>query len=276
MYRIGWFSSGRGEGSRNLLTTMNESIDKGQIDADIAFVFCNREPGQSNETDLFLKLVGSYHIPLVCFSSKKFRDKRRTGPLTDWRLEYDRQVMERLKGFQSDICVLAGYMLIIGEEMCQHYDMINLHPAAPGGPQGTWREVIWKLIESGASQTGVMMHLVIPELDKGPPVTYCTFPIRGESFDRHWEEIKGLSVNELMAQQGDNNPLFSLIRSEGVKRELPLIVVTLKAFSEGTVRIEEGKVTDSSGQTVKGYSLTEVIDAIVNPYENRGLQEHSL
>ena len=270
MYRIGWFSSGRGEGSRNLLTTMNESIDKGRIDADIAFVFCNREPGQSNETDLFLKLVESYHIPLVCFSSKKFRAKRRTGPLTDWRFEYDRQVMERLKGFQADICVLAGYMLIVGEEMCQHYDMINLHPAAPGGPQGTWREVIWKLIESGASETGVMMHLVIPELDKGPPVTYCTFPIRGEPFDRHWEEIKGLSVNELMAQQGDANPLFSLIRSEGVKRELPLIVVTLKAFSEGTVRIEEGKVTDSSGQTVKGYSLTEVIDAIVNPYENRG------
>ena len=114
------------------------------------------------------------------------------------------------------------------------------------------------------------MHLVIPELDKGPPVTYCTFPIRGEPFDRHWEEIKGLSVNELMAQQGDNNPLFSLIRSEGVKRELPLIVVTLKAFSKGTVRIEEGKVIDSSGQTVKGYSLTEVIDAIVNPYGNLG------
>jgi folate-dependent phosphoribosylglycinamide formyltransferase PurN len=270
MYRIGWFSSGRGEGSRNLLTTMKESIDKGQIDADIAFVFCNREPEQSNETDLFLKLVESYHIPLVCFSSKKFRAKWRTGPLTDWRLAYDRQVMERLKGFQADICVLAGYMLIVSEEMCQHYDMINLHPAAPGGPQGTWREVIWKLIESEASETGVMMHLVIPELDKGPPVTYCTFPIRGEPFDRHWEEIKGLPVNELMAQQGDANPLFSLIRSEGVKRELPLIVVTLKAFSEGTVRIEEGKVTDSSGQTVKGYSLTEVIDAIVNPYENQG------
>jgi hypothetical protein len=127
--------------------------------------------------------------------------------------------------------------------------------------------VIWKLIESEASETGVMMHLVIPELDKGPPVTYCTFPIRGEPFDRHWEEIKGLPVNELMAH---DNPLFSLIRSEGVKRELPLIVVTLKAFSKGTVRIEEGKVTDSSGQTVKGYSLTEVIDAIVNPYENQG------
>ncbi len=269
MYQIGWFSSGRGEGSRNLLTAMKESIDKGQITADIAFVFCNREPGHSNETDLFLKLVESYHIPLVCFSSRKFRARRKADPLTDWRLEYDRQVMERLKFFQVDVCVLAGYMLIVGEEMCQRYDMINLHPAAPGGPQGTWREVIWKLIEREASETGVMMHLVIPELDKGPPVTYCTFPIRGEPFDRHWEEIKGLPTNELIARQGDDNPLFRLIRSEGVKRELPLIVATIKAFSEGMVRIEDGKVVDSSGRMVKGYSLTEEINAIVKPYVQR-------
>jgi phosphoribosylglycinamide formyltransferase-1 len=269
MYRIGWFSSGRGEGSRNLLTTMKESIDKGQIKADISFVFCNREPGQSDETDLFLKLVESYHIPLICFSSRKFRARRKAGLLTDWRLEYDREVMERLKGFQADVCVLAGYMLIVGEEMCQHYDMINLHPAAPGGPQGTWREVIWKLIESEASETGVMMHLVIPELDKGPPVTYCVFSITGSPFDRHWEEIKGLSITELKAQQGDDNPLFKLIRSEGVKRELPLIVATVKAFSEGMVRIEDGKVVDSGGRTVKGYSLTEEINTIVNPYNKR-------
>jgi folate-dependent phosphoribosylglycinamide formyltransferase PurN len=62
--------------------------------------------------------------------------------------------MERLTGFNPDINVLAGYMLIVGAEMCQRYDMINLHPAIPGGPKGTWREVIWKLIETGASETG--------------------------------------------------------------------------------------------------------------------------
>jgi phosphoribosylglycinamide formyltransferase-1 len=46
--------------------------------------------------------------------------------------------------------------------------MINLHPAAPGGPTGTWQEVIWQLIEGRAVETGVMMHLVTPELDRGP------------------------------------------------------------------------------------------------------------
>ena len=58
--------------------------------------------------------------------------------------------MNRLQGFHPDLCVLAGYMLIVGEEMCQRYNMINLHPAAPGGPTGTWQEVIWQLIDSKA------------------------------------------------------------------------------------------------------------------------------
>lgn len=263
MYKIGWFSSGRGEGSRALLTTMMESIGRGEIDAEISFAFCNREPGQTPETDQFHRLVESYHLPLVCLSSKKFREQLGPEALANWRLEYDRQVMERLSQFPADICVLAGHMLIVGEEMCQRYTMINLHPAAPGGPAGTWREVIWQLIENKASETGVMMHLVIPELDKGPPVTYCTFPIRGEPFDRHWKDIEGIPVSELIAQQGDQNPLFRLIRREGVKRELPLIVTTVKAFSEGRVRIRNGQVVDASGQPIQAYSLTEEINEIV-------------
>ena len=103
MYRIGWFSSGRGEGSRALLTAMMESIRRGETSAEISFVFCNRERGQTLETDQFHQLVESYGLPLVCLSSQKFR--RRLGPeaLGSWRLEYDRQVMERLSQFPADI-----------------------------------------------------------------------------------------------------------------------------------------------------------------------------
>jgi hypothetical protein len=78
--------------------------------------------------------------------------------------------------------------------MCLRYNMINLHPAAPGGPAGTWQEVIWQLIRTGAHKTGVMMHLVTPELDRGPVVTYCIFSIRGSTpFDGYWQEIEGLA-----------------------------------------------------------------------------------
>jgi len=250
MYRIGWFSTGRDKAARDLLRTVQNSIKHGEIEAEISFVFSNREPGEAKESDLFFELVKGYPIPLVHFSSKRFKAQMRGSVVRDWRLEYDREVMRRLEGFQADLCVLAGYMLIIGEEMCRRYKMINLHPALPGGPTGTWQEVIWKLIESKAERTGAMMHLVTPELDKGPPVTYCAFPIKGKPFDRYWKEIKGQSIAEVKARQGENNPLFMLIRKHGLDREFPLIVATLKAFSEGKVRIEDGRVVDSSSQII--------------------------
>ncbi len=268
MYQLGWFSTGRDKAARDLLKAVNSSIKLGEIKAEIAFVFTNREPGESEESDLFLKLAENYHIPLICFSYQKFKAGKvipgtsQEGALPLWRLDYDREVVNRLQGFHPDLCVLAGYMLIVGEEMCQRYNMINLHPAAPGGPTGTWQEVIWQLIGSKAQETGAMMHLVTPELDKGPPVTYCTFPIRGEPFDRYWAEIKGHSLEEIK-KQGENNPLFQLIRRHGLAREFPLIVATVKAFSEDKVKIITDKVVDIDGRPINGYNMTNEIDKLV-------------
>ncbi|MCJ7769138.1 MAG: phosphoglycerate transporter, partial [Dehalococcoidales bacterium] len=173
-----------------------------------------------------------------------------------------RDVMERLKDFQPALCILAGYMLIVGREMCKRYTMINLHPAAPGGPTGTWQEVIWQLVEYHATETGAMMHLVTSELDKGPVVCYCTFPITGSSFDIYWQQLTGYDIDEVKRRQGENNPLFRLIRQHGLKREFPLILATMKVFSQGKVRITDGKVTNSKGNTINGYNLTVEIDKI--------------
>ncbi len=171
--------------------------------------------------------------------------------------------MNRLQDFSPDLCVLAGYMLIVGKEICQRYNMINLHPAAPGGPTGTWQEVIWQLIDNQAQQTGAMMHLVTPELDKGPPVTHCTFPIRGKPFDRYWQEIEGLPIDSPKRHEARNS-LFKLIRQHGLAREFPLIITTLKAFSQGKIRISTGKeVIDAEGKPIKGYNMTDEIDKIV-------------
>ena len=266
MYQLGWFSTGRGKGSRGLLNAVHDSIKSGELEAEIAFVFCSRERGETEATDIFLKMVEDYHLPLITFSYQKFKSKieatntGQTETLPSWRLDYDREVMARLQGFNPDLCVLAGYMLIVGKELCQKYNMINLHPAMPEGPTGTWQEVIWELIDSGAEATGAMMHLVTPELDKGPVVTYCTFPIRGEPFDSYWAEIKGQSLEQIKKEQGENNSLFKLIRQYGVARELPLIIATIKAFSQGKVKITTDKrAIDTEQRPIHGYDLTDEI-----------------
>lgn len=269
-YKIGWFSTGRGAGSRALLKTVQDAIIAGELDVEIEFVFCSRDCGETEATDQYLEMVEDYDIPLVKFSYQMYKAVRDmpnpdpSQPLPQWRLDYDREVMKRLEGFHPDLCVLAGFMLITGPEMCARYDIINLHPAAPGGPAGTWQQVIWKLIETGADTQGVKMHVAIPELDMGPTATYCTFPISGPAFDRYWEEIKGKPIEDVKREQGVENPLFKTIRAHGAVRELPLTVATIRAFSQGRVKItKDRQVVDAAGRVIGGYDLTREIDEMV-------------
>ena len=269
-YKIGWFSTGRGAGSRGLLQTTHDAIVSGELDAEIEFVFCSRDYGETDATDNYLNLVREYGIPLVCFSYQMYKAVRDmpnpdpSRPLPQWRLDYDREVMKRLADFSPDLCMLAGFMLINGPEMCAKYDIINLHPAAPDGPAGTWQQVIWKLIGSGADIQGVKMHVAVPELDMGPTATYCAFPIRGKAFDDYWEAIKGKSVEQVKEEQGVENPLFKTIRQHGAVRELPLTVATIRAFSQGRVKItKDRQVIDAAGHVIDGYDLTAEIDNMV-------------
>jgi phosphoribosylglycinamide formyltransferase 1 len=270
LLNVGWFSTARGDSSRKLLQSVFESTQKNQVHARIDFVFCSREPGESEKTDIFFQQVKDYRIPLVCFSVRKFADHYASNVgvgkevLPAWRLEYDRCVMQKLSNFKPAICVLAGYMLIIGPEMCDKYNMINLHPALPNGPKGTWQDVIWTLMEHRASESGAMMHLVTPDLDRGPVITYCRFAIEGPGFDEFWSETNRKSISQIRTEQGENNDLFSAIRREGFKREIPLLIYTLKAFSESKIAIGEDKVLyDSRGKIITGYDLTAEIDAVL-------------
>ncbi len=268
-YKLGWFSTGRGPGSRALLQTVQDAILAGDIDAQIEFVYCTRERGETEMTDSYLDMVESYGIPLVTYSYQKYRAGRPSPdlskPLPQWRLDYDREVMDRLEGFSPDLCMLAGFMIVTGPEMCARYDILNLHPAAPDGPAGTWQQVIWKLIETRANTQGVKMHVAIPELDAGPTATYCTFPIRGGAFDPLWTEFHGKTVEEVKQAQGTENALFKLIRERGAARELPLTVETIKAFAAGKVRItKDRQVVDAAGHPIRGYDLTADIDARID------------
>ncbi|MBI4298356.1 MAG: hypothetical protein HY666_01160 [Chloroflexi bacterium] len=260
---LGWFSTGRGEGSRGLLAMAHENILSGKLDAQIQFVFSNREPGEAEGSDQFFALVKSFGIPLVTLSSRRFRREHGGGPFSEHRLAFDRQAMKLLEGFSPDLSVLAGYMLIAGPELCRKYDMINLHPALPGGPVGTWQEVIWKLIETRAAETGAMIHVATEELDEGPTVSYCSFPIRGEVFDPFWKEVEGHSIEEIKVREGEEMPLFKLIRREGVNRERPLLLETLKAIAQGRIQVRRGRVLDSQGRPAKSFSMNDEIEEIL-------------
>jgi folate-dependent phosphoribosylglycinamide formyltransferase PurN len=250
LLNIGWFSTGRDEAARQLLQAVQDKIRDGDIKGKISFVFSNREPGEAKESDLFFELVRSYDIPLVCLSHKKFKTAKEEENLSikkGWRIKYDREVNKGIKPFAPDLCILAGYMLIVSEELCQKYDMINLHPAPPGGPTGSWQEVIWTLIKNKAETAGAMMHLATPELDRGPVVSYCLFSIKDAPFAEYW-------------QKGDKDTLFRLIRQHELVREFPLITLTLQSLSRGEISIKDGRAIDAQGKLISGYNLSSKVD----------------
>jgi phosphoribosylglycinamide formyltransferase 1 len=264
--RLAWFATGRGTTSGKLLAAAREAISNGSLDAEIVVVFCNRGPGEDAKTDAFLDEVRATGVPLVTLSSRDFRKRvrgevaRKGKTLPEWRRQYDREVMRVLEPYRFDIGMLAGFMLIFGEEAAAQWDLLNLHPAAPGGPVGMWQDVVWQLIAAQADRAGVMIHLATPELDQGPVVTYCTYAIRGPSFDPLWRDVECRTLDEARAAKGEELPLFQAIRLAGVAREVPLVVETLRAFADGRIRIEDKRVVDAKGRGLAGYDLSATIE----------------
>ncbi len=250
MLRLGWFSTGRGEGSRGLLSTVQSSIQRGELKARIEFVFTNRGPGEAKGSDQFIQLVRGYGMPLVAFSSSRFRKERGGGPFSQHRADFDRQALRLLECMDVDICVMAGYMLVVSPEICHLFNTINIHPALPGGPKGKWQNVIWELIETRAKETGAMVHLVTETVDEGPPISYCSFPITGGPYNELWDEIEGKKMEQVRAEEGEENALFKLIRQEGMRRERPLLLETLKAVAEGRIKVSNGQVLDRGMQAI--------------------------
>lgn len=236
MLKLGWMSTGRGEASLALLRAVCDDIEAGRLDARISFVLSNREPGEAVQTDRFFDFARSQGLPLISESSSRFR-QHTPGP--DWRASFDQLLLSRMEQFDVDLAFMAGYMLIVSDSLCTQYLLLNLHPALPGGPTGTWREVMAELATTGAARTGAMVHVVTPELDRGPIASYFSFSIDGEPFAS-------------LRRAGDTDALADAIRKHELRREFPLILSTLRALAAGDLVISERRAYDTNGRLLDG------------------------
>ena len=234
LLKIGWFTTGRGEGSYGLLESTLNAIDSGELHGKIAFVFVNRVEGQTRQTDRFLTLVKSHRIPLITLSSRDFRRSHDNKPWKNLREAFDETVIELLSPYDADIAVHAGYMLI-APLLCSEYLTLNLHPALPGGTIGMWQQAVWDVIDKRLDTTGAMIHVSTIKVDEGPVIATAGFSVRGKNFDSHWEEIDGFELKTLKQKMGEELELFKAIRKAGLLRERPLLVETLKAVSQGHI-----------------------------------------
>ncbi|MCY3568873.1 MAG: formyltransferase family protein [Chloroflexi bacterium] len=251
--RIAWFATARGTSSRGLLNSALNAIAEHRLDAEIVCVVCNRERGQSANTDAFLDDVERAGIPLIARSSGAWRksvDGEVSDPsreLASWRRDFDAFLYERMADYQPDIAVLAGYMLIVTDVICDNLACLNLHPALPDGPIGTWQQVVHQLIAERARRSGLVMQRVTTDLDRGPAVTWAQYPIQGPEFAPLWEQHG--------ADAGHETPLFHAIREAGARREPTFVIRSLQAIAEGQARIP------ASDSTTAGWEISDLVEA---------------
>ena len=91
-------------------------------------------------------------------------------------------LLELLRKSRIDLVVLAGYLKRIPPKVIREYAgrIINIHPAllpAFGGEGMYGARVHEAVIASGAKETGVTVHLLDDEYDRGPIVAQWRVPI---------------------------------------------------------------------------------------------------
>ena len=162
------------------------------------------------------------------------------------RETYDVHLAELVLSEKPDLVVLAGFMHILSptflESLPASLPIINLHPALPGQFDGA--RAIPRALEAfergEVKGTGVMVHRVVAEVDRGAPVCVREVPIeRGETLERLEERIH--TVEHELIVEGAKSVLDE-IREERRRRRVEETTTT-------TTTLESNKSEDGPSPT---------------------------
>ncbi len=270
---LGWFSSGRDESARALLSSIAKKRDDGSLDITIGFVFCNWEVDEEPQhpdyaqRQRFFQLVRELGIPLITLSWKRFRDSLKSGSKEEWRAAYGEMMRTLLEGTPFDIGIMAGYNLWMDRDTCARYSVLNLYPSLPGGSLGTAQEAIWQVIVQKASRHGLTVRLCSPEQEEGIPLSCCSFPIQTPEYKPLWEQFETSTgrrtVETISKDDAEGSALFRRISHEVTAREPPLLTYTIKMLAEGTVTIINGRVHEGDSLRKNAIDLSDMIDQAI-------------
>lgn len=139
-------------GNGTNLQAIIDSIDSGQLKADIKIVI-------SNNKDAFgLERAKINSIKNLCIDHKDFADRE----------SFDERLLEEVKQEKIDFIVLAGFMRILGTNFIRNFPnkILNIHPSLL--PKYPGLNTHKKVLENKDKEHGVTVHLVDEGLDSGP------------------------------------------------------------------------------------------------------------
>jgi phosphoribosylglycinamide formyltransferase-1 len=139
-------------GNGTNLQAIIDSIDSGQLKADIKIVI-------SNNKDAFgLERAKINSIKNLCIDHKDFADRE----------SFDERLLEEVNQEKIDFIVLAGFMRILGTNFIRNFPnkILNIHPSLL--PKYPGLNTHKKVLENKDKEHGVTVHLVDEGLDSGP------------------------------------------------------------------------------------------------------------
>ena len=134
--------------------------------------------------------------------------------------EYENSLLDTLKNREIDIIILAGYMKMIPVKIIKAFEnrIINIHPALlPSfGGKGMYGMNVHKaVIDSGVKLSGITVHFVNEEYDKGAIIYQATVPVLSEDIPDNlasrvlklehnslWRVVKAISENRISVENG--------------------------------------------------------------------------
>ncbi len=200
--KLGFLASHAGSNMQAII----DACRQGVLNAEVRVVISN------NADSLALKRARDQHIPTAHLSSRTHPDPE----------ELDAAIAQTLADHGVDLVLLAGYMRKVGPITLARFPqrILNIHPALlpKFGGQGLFgRKVHEAVLAAGEPTTGVTIHLVDEEYDRGPVVAQREVPVMpGDSVEtlaaRVLEQEHKLYVETLVrVAQGDLD-LSALVR----------------------------------------------------------------
>ncbi|MFF2500664.1 phosphoribosylglycinamide formyltransferase [Peribacillus sp. NPDC058075] len=157
MKRLAVFASGNGSNFQSIA----EAIKSGKLEAEICLVVCDREDAY------VLERAKLENIDTFSFSAKNYSNKT----------EYEMEILGKLRQYEIEFIILAGYMRLIGQTLLQKYSqrIVNIHPSLL--PSFPGKDAIGQAFDAGVKETGVTVHYVDDGMDTGPVIAQKAVPI---------------------------------------------------------------------------------------------------
>ncbi|WP_411286458.1 phosphoribosylglycinamide formyltransferase [Phenylobacterium sp.] len=174
--RLGFLASANGSSARAILA----AIRTGQLDAEPRLLISN------NRTAPALVFALGEGFPALCIPTQG--DPERA----------DARMAEALSSYGVELIVLSGYLRKLGPQVLGRFGgrILNIHPGplpAFGGHGMYGRRVHEAVLAAGVVESGVVIHLVDEEYDRGPVLARRAAPVLpGDTTESLEARIKGL------------------------------------------------------------------------------------